>query len=110
MTATRLAEVVEILHPNPGTAVIALSGDHDLTTRDAIHELLAALVAENELVVVDVSQVEFIDASFLHNLVDADRESRARGNHFRLRIGASSMVEKVLRISGVLDSLDWRQG
>ena len=95
-----------VLRPSFGQAVVELNGEHDLETRDALAELLASLIAENELVVVDISQAEFIDSSVLHNLLKADRLAQARGSRFRIQLGTASIVEKALELSGLLDCLE----
>jgi anti-anti-sigma regulatory factor len=66
---------IGVLRPRPGVVVVECKGEHDLSTSDALEQLFTALVSENDLVVVDVSQAEFVDSSFVHNLVKADRLS-----------------------------------
>ena len=66
--------------------MVELSGEHDLETKDALHELLTSLIEENELVVVDISEAEFIDSSVLHNLVVADQLALERGSSFRIQL------------------------
>jgi hypothetical protein len=48
---------------------------HPRPVPDSQKRLFTALVAANDLVVIDVSQPEFVDSSFVHNLVKADRLS-----------------------------------
>ena len=95
-----------VLRPSFGQAVVELHGEHDLETKAMLEELLASLIEENELVVVDISQAEFIDSSVLHNLLKADRLARARGSRFRLQLGTAAIVEKALELSGLLDCLE----
>ncbi len=95
-----------VLRPSLGQAVVELSGEHDLETREMLEELLASLIAENELVVVDISQAGFVDSSVLHNLLKADRLARARGSRLRIQLGTAAIVEKALELSGLLDCLD----
>ena len=66
-----------VLRPSFGQAVVELNGEHDLETKEMLAELLASLIEENDLVVVDISKAEFIDSSVLHNLLKADRLARA---------------------------------
>lgn len=96
----------EVSHPQPGVAVVECAGEHDMTTKDETAVLLAALVSENELVVVDVSDARFIDSSFVNNLLRADRLARERGTRFRLQVATAPIVRRVLEISGILDKLD----
>ena len=95
-----------VLRPSLGQAVVELSGEHDVETREMLEELLASLIAENELVVVDCSKAEFIDSSVLHNLLKADRLARAAGARFRIQLGTAAIVEKALELSGLLDCLE----
>ncbi len=68
---------VEVTQATPGEAVARFLGDHDLTTSTETDVLLAALVEANQLVTVDLSEATFIDSSFLHSLVKANRDARA---------------------------------
>ena len=95
-----------VLRPSFGQAVVELNGEHDLETKEMLAELLASLIEENELVVVDISQAEFIDSSVLHNLLKADRLARASGSRFRIQLGTAAIVEKALELSGLLDCLE----
>jgi anti-anti-sigma factor len=86
--------------------VVECRGEHDLTTRSGIASLLKRLLAHNELVVVDVSEAEFIDSSFINNLFIANGFARTQGARFRLQHSTAPIVRRVLEISGVLESLD----
>jgi anti-anti-sigma factor len=97
---------MEVTHPRPGAAVVALRGEHDLVSSDETDELFSQLIAANDRVIVDVTEALFIDSSFIHNLVKADRLARARGTLFRLQMGTLPHVRRALEISGVLDHLD----
>lgn len=97
---------VEVTHPQPGTAVIALKGEHDVVTGDDTGRLFADLIADNDLVVVDVSGADFIDSSFIHTLVRSDQMARSEGKLFRIQMGTAPIVLRALEISGVLRVLD----
>jgi len=88
-----------------GAAVVECRGELDLATKDEMESLLRRLLYEFELVVVDVSQAQFIDSSFIHNLFMADSLARDQGRPFRVQY-QDTPLETVLRISGVLDQLD----
>ncbi len=98
---------VEVIRPAEDTAVIALHGEHDTVTKEQFALLLAEEIAANDLVVVDVTDADFVDSSFLHNLVKADRLARARGSRFVLQMGTARSVRRAIEISGLLDSLVW---
>ena len=97
---------VEVLRPRSGAAVVECTGEHDMATSLEFERLLAELVSGNDLVVVDVSHAQFIDSSFLHNLVKADRLGRARGTHVRLQFATAPGVRHALEVSGILDRIE----
>ena len=96
---------VLVIRGREAAVVIECTGEHDLTTKDTILELLSRSVDENDLVVVDLSNADFIDSSFLHNLVLADNRAQHRGTKLRLQMGTADTVRKVLEISGLLKIL-----
>jgi anti-anti-sigma factor len=95
-----------VTSPGHGVAVVELKGEHDFATRTEMTTLLGQAVANNDLVVVDVSDALFIDSSFLHNLVKAHRAADARGSSFVLQMGTAHIVRRALEISGLLERLD----
>jgi anti-anti-sigma factor len=107
-SAVQLAAALDakLIGPVRGQAIVELYGEYDLSTSDAVRGLFTSLEDECELVVVDLSEAEFIDSSFLQNLASADRLARAKGAHFRLQLGAKPFVKRALEISGLLDRLE----
>jgi anti-anti-sigma factor len=97
---------IRIERPLPGSVVLVLTGEHDLTTKGALDACLGSLVAENELVVADASEALFIDSTTIHALVTADRAARERGSTFRLQLGTAEVVERALALTGLLKRLD----
>jgi len=100
-----MREAINVTYPRPGAAVFALKGEYDLTAKAEAEHLLSRLVDESDLVVVDVSEATFIDSSFLHNLVLADKRAQRRGSQFRLQMGTAPIVRAALEISGLLQTL-----
>jgi anti-anti-sigma factor len=96
------ADVNEV-RPRDGAVVLEFNGEHDMLTKAEVAVLLERLIAENEHVVVDVSEAQFVDSSFISNLLVADRIAAERGTTFRLQMGTAHIVERALEISGVLD-------
>lgn len=97
---------LEVLRPRAGAVVVVCTGEHDIATSRDLEQLLADLVAENDLVVVDVTRAAFIDSSFLHNIVKAERASRARGARLRLQVGTDLIVARALEVSGILGRIE----
>ena len=99
----RSLEDVVVSRPRPGAAVVECRGEHDLLTRDEFAALLKQLLADSELVVVDVSEAEFIDSSFINNLYIANSFARTHDAQFRLQYATAPIVHSVLEISGILE-------
>ena len=89
-----------------GRVVVELSGEHDLVTKDALHDLLMTLVERNELVVIDLTQAEFIDSSTIYCLAQADRLARARGSNVRVQLRPEGIAHRALEITGMVDQLN----
>ena len=98
---------IEVLRPQPGVVIVECKGEHDMATRDELADMFAALVAENSVVVVDVSEAQFIDCSFLQNIRKAQRLSRERGGTVRLRIGTAPIVRRLLEATNFPAEIDY---
>jgi len=61
--------------------------------------LLDDAISSSNLVVVDVTSAQFIDSSFLHNLVKAHKSAQTRGSRFVLQMGTAPPVRRILEIS-----------
>lgn len=96
---------VEVRRPSRHIAVVELHGEHDAVTKDRLERLLSDEIAANALVVIDVTHAEFVDSSFLHNVVKADRLARSRGSRFVLQMGTARIVRSAIEISGILHSV-----
>jgi anti-anti-sigma factor len=97
---------VHVERPSAGTAVVTFAGEHDLAARDDLTALLDSLVEENDLVVADFSQAEFVDSTTMYVLVNADAAARARGRKLRLQLGTAAIVRTAFELSGLTKRLD----
>jgi anti-anti-sigma factor len=97
---------LKVLHPRPDTAVVEVLGEHDLGTADETATLFARLVAENPLVVVDLSQTQFIDSSFLKSLKNAQQTATELGHTVLLQVNTEPVVRRVLEITNFFDHFD----
>ena len=97
---------LKVLHPRPGTAVVEVLGEHDLGTADEAAKMFARLVAENPLVVVDLSETQFIDSSFLKSLKNAQQAATELGHTVLLQVNTEPIVLRVLEITNVFDHFD----
>jgi anti-anti-sigma factor len=93
---------VLVERPNETSAVAVFVGEHDLATAGEVRELLGSLLRSHDVVVADLSRVEFIDSSFIFQMVEANRAARARGVTFRVQLGTAPIVERAIEISGIL--------
>jgi len=80
------------------STVVTLAGDIDIQTAPVLREALAALPPTEQMVVVDLSAVEFLDSSGVGALVGAAAALREGGGSLRLAC-PPPRVQKVFRIS-----------
>jgi anti-anti-sigma regulatory factor len=80
--------------------------DHDQSTRAETEGLLTRLFGDNDLVVVDVSSADFIDSTFIHELLKADRQAKEQCKQLRLQVATAAIVDRALQLSGVLEIID----
>ena len=96
-----LLEIVAL--PGPQTTV-SLAGELDPATAPELEARLTALAADPAVtsVVIDLSQISFLDSSGLRVLVAANQDLRARSADLVLR-GPSANVRRVLQVTGLSD-------
>jgi anti-anti-sigma factor len=82
-------------------AVLTLRGDHDMTTAGDLRAAFDALLARSTGVVVDLTQVSFMDSSTLHALVSAREEALGAGKGIVIQLGAPAAVKRLMRLSGL---------
>jgi anti-anti-sigma factor len=97
---------VQVERPKEGAAVAIFTGEHDLATAEAVESMLGSLVEENELVVVDFTEAEFVDSSIIHALMKTSRVAREQERTLRLQLGTAPIVEKAFQLSGLLEHLE----
>ncbi len=86
--------------PAPGPHVLTLHGELDLATRPALDgELLEAQSAGATELVVDLSQLDFMDGAGLHALLDAHARAQALGHQFSLVRGPRA-VQRLFELTG----------
>lgn len=88
----------------PQGGVIALSGQFDIGSRVVLREALRDCIAKTSGALVDLRAVTFVDASTVGVFVEASRQAESAGGRVRL-VGASGIVERVLRLCGLWESL-----
>jgi anti-sigma B factor antagonist len=91
----------------PNRAWVRVAGELDLSTVPQLVEALHALQLQARLVVLDLRELEFIDSSGVHAIVDAS--SRARQAERRLvLVRGPSNVDRMFALTGSSDHLEIR--
>lgn len=101
-----IEQSVEVTYPKPGACVVTVYGDQDRGSAEQFERQLADLIELNELVILDISEAEFVDSSFLRNVLVANRRANEQERRFRLQMGTAPVVRRAFEVSGVLDRLE----
>jgi anti-anti-sigma factor len=105
VTASRSGTFSAATQRHGQTVVVALTGDFDMTAADPFTEELSAAAGQRPaLIVVDLSQVRFMDSTGIRCLLAAKQNTSADEIGLTIR-GAQGIVEQVLTVTGVLDFL-----
>ncbi len=86
------------INERDGVAIVALEGDVDLQSSPEARQILLGCVAGNLPVLVDLSNVGYIDSSGVASLVESLQKSRKSGGHFAL-VSVSETALKVLKLA-----------
>ena len=89
---------------SPYETVLTPHGEIDLTRKSELEELVDRVWEPTNDLVIDLSQVTFIDASCLHWLIDTQKKVEAADRQFGVVAPQSGIIRKVLEIAG-LDQL-----
>jgi anti-sigma B factor antagonist len=86
-------------------SVISVSGELDLATSPGLEvELDRVTASECSVVIVDLSELEFMDSTGLSVLVRAHQRSQESGKRFGL-VNGSQQVQRLLNLTGVAERL-----
>jgi anti-sigma B factor antagonist len=83
-----------------GGPEIAVSGDLDVSTADHLWDVLGGLVDGGDTVVLDLTELEFMDSSGLSTIIRAVKASRKGGGDVIVR-SPTRAVYRLLQISAV---------
>jgi anti-sigma B factor antagonist len=87
--------------PRPGAVVISVHGDLDLHSADQLAEMLVIVVDRGpSLLVIDLSDVEFVDSQGLGALLRGTRRFGADKERFRLVVPARE-IRRVFEITAL---------
>jgi len=84
-----------------GVAIVALEGEHDLSTAPELRSQLHGALAEGPLVV-DLSACTFLDSSILGVLLGGLRRAREEDRGFALVLGTGEpAVRRIFEVTGL---------
>ncbi len=86
--------------------VLAISGELDLASSSALESELARVfdAENNELVILDLSELEFMDSTGLSILVKAHQRAQEAGRRFGL-VKGRPQVQRLLSLTGVSERM-----
>ena len=103
---TEEVEVVTSVDRTGDTATVRLHGEVDVMVVDQVRVAMTdALAAGPRSVVIDLSDLSFIDSTGLGALIFGFQRARDSGVAFKLA-GPTSGVRKILVLSGLLEVVD----
>jgi anti-sigma B factor antagonist len=86
--------------------VVWLCGEHDMSTATSVTNVLADITAASDgNLVVDLSQVEFMDARIINALIHSRNVLRTRSRDLTLQ-APSSVARRILSLCGLLGLID----
>jgi anti-sigma B factor antagonist len=85
-----------------GHVVVALSGDLDVINADSVMAVLAAAVARDLRIIVDLAALEFIDCCALGALGRVRAQARQAGGDLQLA-APRGPVRRILALTGLID-------
>ena len=100
-----IKESVEVTFPRAQACVVVVRGDQDRGTAVELERRLSTLLADSTLLVVDVSEADFVDSSFLRTMLITDRQAKEQDKIFRLQMNTAPIVRRAFEVSGVLQRL-----
>ena len=85
----------------PGVDVFELTGDHDMANAPRLETALQQALGDGRGVVVDLSEVTFIDSSVIHVLFKTDSALAGCAKQLVLQINTASVVMRALEVTGL---------
>ena len=86
-----------------GASHVKLTGEFDISGRELADEVLASANSGRKLVL-DLSELEFIDSMGIHFVVMAHEAARAEGREFTI-VRGGPQVDRVFKLVGLGDVL-----
>lgn len=94
-----------------GPVVIArVTGEVDLSNANGIEQaVVVATPNQSELVLLDLSAVDYLDSAGIHLVYRLREKLQHRGQRLRLIMGDDSPAADALKLAGVMDHVDIRR-
>lgn len=101
-----MALTISSQSPYPGLLTLALTGELDLASAEALHDAVTEAVKSDEVdaILVDLEGLTFLDSTGIGTLVAGWRQASDSGKQLRVD-KAHGMAREVLRITGVWPTL-----
>jgi anti-anti-sigma factor len=97
---------LHVERPEPDRAVVVLAGECDLSGAAELRSLLAQLIAESRVVVVDLSAARFADSVTLNVLVQAKAAADAQDCRFRVQMGRDALLHRLFEVAGLIEAME----
>jgi anti-anti-sigma factor len=96
------ARAISLVRHDGDACVVALTGEHDLSSADELTDALEN-AASGAVVIVDLSSTSFIDSAVLGALITSHRNAASDGRRWALVIGNGSgaAVRRILELTGL---------
>jgi anti-sigma B factor antagonist len=99
-----------LMHAGSGHGVVlALSGEVDLCTAPVAEDELRRAEASQDLIVLDLRAVSFMDSTGIRMLVAADRRNRERGAALVI-VQGTPQIRRLFELSGLTQHLELLDG
>ena len=94
------AASIRVVHATGSTTAVAVNGECDLTTAPELTRVAQQAIAEGRNVIIDLSEVSFLDVAMVRSLLTAHAAALERGCELVVQLGENTFAERVLSITG----------
>ena len=101
MSSHPLPFAISVTPVGDGTVRVQVQGELDMSTSPQLHQVLGHEIAAGKRVVVDLSEIAFIDSTGLNTLIAALRASDYHSGELMVSPSMPSQVKRVLEITGL---------
>ena len=92
------AGAIRIVPERDQIVVVCLEGEFDVANVSTLREGVDGALASGNDLILDLSQMTFIDSSVIHVLFEAARAVEGRDQSLVLQLGTAPIVERALQI------------